>query len=201
MNIHKIISTILHPIVIPTVGVMFYFLLIPNNFLSSQKFAVLSSVFVCTYLIPLLILILFKKLKIIKSYQTKSIKERKLPVALMIILFYLLGNSMNSASNLRDLALLFYATSIGLFAIYVLFFFKIKASIHLLSLGISVSFFMIMSNNYSRSYLIVIITIILLSGLLGSARLHLKAHTKREVYIGFFLGMLFPIILNYIYKI
>ena len=198
MNIHKIISTILHPIVIPTVGVMLYFLLIPNNFLSSQKFAVLSTVFISTYLIPLLILILFKKLNIIKSYQTKSIKERKLPVALMIFLFYLLGNTMNSTPNLADLSLLFYATSVGLFIIYILFFLKIKASIHLLSLGISAGFFMVLSNNYSQSYLIVIIITILLSGLLGSARLHLKAHTKREVYMGFFLGIISPLILNII---
>lgn len=177
---------------------MLYFLLIPNNFLSSQKFAVLSTVFISTYLIPLLILILFKKLNIIKSYQTKSIKERKLPVALMIFLFYLLGNTMNSTPNLADLSLLFYATSVGLFIIYILFFLKIKASIHLLSLGISAGFFMVLSNNYSQSYLIVIIITILLSGLLGSARLHLKAHTKREVYIGFFLGIISPLILNII---
>ena len=159
---------------------------------------VLSLVFVVTYLIPLLILILFKKLKIIKSYQTESIKERKLPVALMVFLFYLLGNTINNIGNLRDLGLLFYATAVGLFIIYVLFFFKIKASIHLLSLGIPVGFFMVLSSNYSQSYLIVLIIILLLSGLLASARLHLKAHTTKEIYIGFFLGILTPLILNII---
>lgn len=159
---------------------------------------VLSLVFVVTYLIPLLILILFKKLKIIKSYQTESIKERKLPVALMVFLFYLLGNTINNIGNLRDLGLLFYATAVGLFIIYVLFFFKIKASIHLLSLGIPVGFFMVLSSNYSQSYLIVLIIILLLSGLLASARLHLKAHTTKEIYIGFFLGILTPLMLNFI---
>lgn len=198
MRFHKIISTILHPIVIPTVGVMLYFLLIPNNYYANQKLSVLSLVFIVTYLIPLLVLILLKRLKIIKSYQTKSIKERKLPVALMIFLFYLLGNTINNIANLRDLNLLFYATSIGLFVIYLLFFIKIKASIHLLSLGISAGFFMALSNNYSQSYLIiVIIIIILLAGILGSARLHLKAHTKREVYIGFVLGILSPILVDF----
>ena len=197
MRFHRIISTILHPIVIPTVGVMLYFLLIPNNFLKTQKFAVLSSVFIFTYLVPLFILILFKKLKVIKSYQTESIGERKLPVVLMVILFYLLGNTMNKISNLTDLGLLFYATSISLLCIYILFFFKIKASIHLLSLGIPVGFFMFLSNNYSQSYLFVIITFILLSGLLASARLHLKMHTHKEIYIGFSIGVLTPIILSY----
>ncbi len=159
---------------------------------------ILSVVFIFTYLVPLLILILFKRLKIIKSYKTESIKERKLPIALMVILFYLMGNTMNNAVNLRDISLLFYATSIGLLFIYALFFLKIKASIHLLSLGISAGFFMILGNNNSQSYTLVVIVIFLLSGVLASARLHLKAHTTKEIYIGFFLGMLTPIILNYL---
>ncbi|WP_439131123.1 hypothetical protein [Polaribacter sp.] len=177
---------------------MLYFLLTTNHYLGNQKFMVLSVVFIFTYLVPLLILILFKRLKIIKSYKTESIKERKLPIALMVILFYLMGNTMNNAVNLRDISLLFYATSIGLLLVYILFFFKIKASIHLLSLGISAGFFMVLGNNYSQSYALVIMIIFLLSGVLASARLHLKAHTTKEIYIGFFLGMLTPIVLNYI---
>lgn len=177
---------------------MLYFLLTPNNFISDKKLTVLSLVFIVTYLIPLFILIVFKKLKIIKSYQTESIKERKLPVVLMIFLFYLLANTINNIANLKDLGLLFYATSLGLFVIYILFFFKIKASIHLLSLGISAGFFMALSSNYSQSYLIVIIPIFLLAGLLASARLHLKAHTVKEVYIGFFLGIIMTLFVNYI---
>lgn len=197
MRFYKFISTILHPIVIPTVCVMLYFLLTPNNFLSNQKFAVLSAVFIFTYLVPLLILILFKRFKVIKSYQTESIKERKLPVALMIILFYLLGYTMKTTGNLLDLGLLFYATSIGLLFIYILFFFKIKVSIHLLSLGIPSGFFMVLSNSYSQSYLLLIIIIFVFAGLLGSARLHLKKHSHKEIYIGFLLGIVTPLVLNY----
>ena len=90
MKIHKFISTILHPIVIPTLGVIFYFLIIPNRLNSTQRLSILSLVFIVTYLIPLLILVVFKKIKLIKSYQTKTIKERRLPVILMTVLFFLL---------------------------------------------------------------------------------------------------------------
>jgi hypothetical protein len=180
----------LHPIVIPTIGVMLYFLLIPNNLTSKQKLMVLSLVFIVTYLIPLLLIVLFKKLRFIKSYKIESIKERKLPVALMVFLFYLLGTTINNVANLRDLGLLFYATSLALFIIYVLFFFRIKASVHLLSLGIFTGFFMILSNIHSKSFLIVIIILFLLAGVLATARLALKAHTSKEIYVGFFIGLL-----------
>tara|TARA_B110000902_G_scaffold182046_1_gene206204 strand:+ start:2844 stop:3443 length:600 start_codon:yes stop_codon:yes gene_type:complete len=198
MRFYKLISTILHPIVIPTIGVMLYFLLIPNSLLQNQKLTILSLVFGVSYIIPLLILIFLKKTRIIKSYQPKSIRERKMPIALMTIVFYLFGNSLNNIANLRDLGLLFYATSLSLFLSYILFYFKIKASIHLLSLGISVGFFMVLSIVYTQSFAIVIIIIILLAGLLASARLHLKAHTPKDIYIGFFIGTVTPFCLQYL---
>jgi hypothetical protein len=198
MGFYKLISTILHPIVIPTIGVMLYFLLIPNSLLQHQKLTILSLVFGVSYFIPLLILILLKKTKIIKNYQPKSVEERKLPIALMTIVFYLFGNSLNSIDNLIDLGLLFHAISLGLFLIYILFYFKIKASIHLLSLGLYAGFFMVLSIEYAQSFTSVIMTIILLAGLLASSRLHLKAHTPKEIYVGFFIGTLAPFCLQYL---
>lgn len=197
MKFYKFISTILHPIVIPTIGVMLYFLLIENNFGSNQKLAVLGLIFATTYLIPLFILILFKKIKLIKSFKTESISERKVPVLIMIVLFYLLGSTLQNIPNLRDLGLLFYATSLGLIFIYIFFAFKIKASIHLLSLGITTGFFMVLSIVYSQSFLLVIMIILVLSGLLASARLHIKAHKATEVYLGFLFGILAPFAVFY----
>lgn len=190
MRFYKFISTILHPIVIPSIGVMLYFLLLENIFEQNQKLSILVLVFVITYLIPLISLILLKRLKIVKSFELKSIKERKIPITLMIFLFYLLSNTLNSIPNLKDLEILFLASSIGLMLVYLLFYFKMKASIHLLSLGLSAGFFMILSDKYSQSFLLIIVIIILLSGILASARLHLKAHTNKEIYLGFFIGLI-----------
>lgn len=198
MKFYKFLSVILHPIVIPTVGVFVYFFLIRNSFNSDQRLAVLGLVFITTYIIPLLILVLFKRLKMIDSYYAESIRERKIPVAMMIILFYLLGNTLLGTANSNDLGILFYATSLGLTIIYIFFAFKLKVSIHLLSLGISTGFFFMMSSKYNYSFTLVIIICFLLSGLLGSARLHLKAHTRTEVYLGFLFGFISPIIVNYV---
>lgn len=198
MRFHKFISVILHPIVIPTIGVMVYFLLIQSSLGSQQKLAVLGLIFATTYLIPLFILILFKKIKLIKSFKAESISERKIPVIVMIILFYLLGNTLQNIPNLRDLGILFYATSLGLIFIYLFFTFKIKASIHLLSLGISTGFFMVLGTIYAQSFLPVIVVAFILAGLLASARLHLNAHTTKEVYLGFLFGILSPFLVFYL---
>jgi hypothetical protein len=192
---YKTISVIFHPIVVPTIGVLIYFIIIPNSYPSNQKYVLLSLIFIATYIIPLLILILFKKLKLIKSFNANSIQERKLPVAMMIVLFYLLGNIIAGISNMRDICLLFYATSAALILLYILFTFRLKTSIHLLSLGISTSFFLLLGFIYSYSFPTVVIINILLAGLVANARLYLKAHTATEVYLGFFSGFISPFII------
>lgn len=191
-RLYKIISVILHPIVVPTISILLYFILIPNIYPSQTKLALLSLVFVITYLIPLLILILFKKLKLIKTFNADSIKERRLPVAMMIVLFYLLANTINNITGMKDISLLFYATSAALTLIYICFAFQLKTSLHLLSLGISTSFFLVLSITYSHNFAIVVIVNILLAGLVANARLYLKAHSPREVYVGFFFGFIAP---------
>lgn len=198
MRFYNLISVLLHPMVVPTVGVVLYFLLVPTSLQQEQKLAVLGLIFVATYLIPLCILFLFKKLKLIKSYKAETIKERKIPLTIMIVLFFLLGNTFNNITNLRDLTFLFYGTSLGLFLIYTFFLFKIKTSIHLLSLGIATSFFVLMNKLHVSNFIWIVLICILLSGIVASARLHLKAHTNLEVYLGYTFGFLSPVILFYL---
>lgn len=192
IKFYKTISVIFHPIVLPTIGTIFYFLLIPNSYNSKERLTILSLIFVTTYLIPVLILILFKRLKLIKTFNARSIKERKIPVALMIVLFYLLGNTLIRIAQVEDIGLLFYATSCALAFVYFLFAFDLKTSIHLLSFGIFTSFYIILGYIYQKQFAVLIIITLLLSGLVANARLHLKAHTTKEIYIGYFVGFIAP---------
>jgi membrane-associated phospholipid phosphatase len=182
---------------VPTIGVILYFILIPNSYASSQKLALLSLIFVTTYLIPILILILFKKLKLINTFNVYSIKERKIPVALMIVVFYLLANSIAKNTAMLDISLLFYATSIALTFIYLCFGYQLKVSIHLLSLGISTGFFILLGFLYNYSFPIVIMGNVVLAGLVANARLYLNAHTPKEVYLGYFIGFIAPFLVYY----
>ena len=198
MKIHKTISSLLHPIAVPTVAVSMYFISVPIQFRSDQKWAVLSLIFVATYIVPLLLMIVLKQLNMIRTFKTKTIEQRKFPIAFMAILFYLLANTITSVSALTDLGLFFYAITLSLVITYVLFFFKIKLSIHLIALGAFIGFFLTLSQLYSQSYLLVTMVMFLVSGIVANARLSLKAHTVQEIYYGFFLGLIAPLILYHI---
>ena len=190
MKPQKIIAIILHPIVIPTIGVLLYFLLIPHQIQKSQQLIILGVIFIATYLVPLLTLIVLKSLKAIDSFEVSTIKERKFPLLFMIVLFLILGNTLSNISFLSDFGILFCGASYALIIVYVLFITKIKTSLHMLSMGMLLGFFLVSGILYGISLMPIILILILLSGILASARLHVKAHTPREVYLGFFLGLI-----------
>ncbi len=190
MKLHKFISAILHPIVMPTIGIFLYFLLSPIRLNKDQKLTVLAIVFIATYIIPLLLLVFLKSVGYIKSYQVFSIKERKVPLFFMITLLFFLAELFRKLTIVKDLSYLFYGIVLGLIITYLLFFTKLKSSLHLLSIGGAVGYFIIFQQIHDVNIMPVIIIFILLSGILGSSRLYLKAHTPREVYTGFFIGFL-----------
>ncbi|OSY88616.1 hypothetical protein WH52_02750 [Tenacibaculum holothuriorum] len=198
MRWHKFISTILHPVVMPTIGVLLFFIISSYSINEQQLLAILSLVFTATYIVPILLLVFLKLFGLIDSYQVSTIRERKIPVIFMIVLFFLLGKTLNNVPIIRDFSILFYGTSISLTIVYLLFFTKTKASLHLLSMGNAIGFFMFLTNTLSFSTLYIIIPLVLLSGLLASSRLHLKAHNNKEVYLGFFLGILGQLIALYL---
>ena len=195
MKFHKFISTILHPIVLPTLGVFLYFVFVSQSFEKRLQLIVLGLVFALTYVVPVLLLLFLRNFGFIKDFQVSTIKERRFPVIFMIFLLYFLGNTIIQIPTIRNLGILFYGTSLSLTCIYILFSVKLKSSLHLVSMGNMIGFFLIMTNINSLSMLPIILLLILLSGILASSRLYLKAHTPVELLIGFSLGIVCQFIL------
>jgi len=190
MKLHKFISTILHPIVLPTAGAFLYFIFITQQFEKRLQLIILGLIFILTYIVPILLLFFLKNFGFIKNFQVSTIKERRVPVIFMIFILYFLGNTIIQIPMIRNLGILFYGTSLSLICIYILFSAKLKSSLHLVSMGNMLGFFLIMTNINNLSILFIIIPLIFLSGILASSRLYLKAHTPIELLIGFFLGFI-----------
>jgi len=190
LKFHKFISVLLHPIVIPTIGILLFLSITPNEIKKERQYLLISIVFFSTYIIPLISLIILKTLGVVKSFQVESIKERKTPLFIMLIIFYVLGKLLINIPDYRELGILFYGTNISLALVYLLFFFQIKSSLHILSMSSTLGFFLLFANNYSISILPLGSILIILTGILASARLHLKAHNQKEIYLGFFIGLI-----------
>ena len=190
MKVHKFISTILHPTVLPTAGAFLYFIFVTQQFGKRLQLIILGLIFILTYMVPILLMFFLKNFGFIKDFQVSTIKERRVPVIFMILILYFLGNTIIQIPMIRNLGILFYGTSLSLICIYILFSAKLKSSLHLVSMGNMLGFFLIMTNINNLSILFIIIPLIFLSGVLASSRLYLKAHTPVELLIGFFLGFI-----------
>ena len=189
MRFHKLISVILHPIVIPTIGVLLFLSLTSDIIVKERQYLLISIVFFSTYIIPLIFLLILKAIGMIQSLKVETIRERKIPLFLMLMVFYILGKFLYNIPTFKELGILFYSTNISLIIIYFLFFFKIKSSLHIMSMSSLFGFFLIYATTHNLNILPIAIIIILLTGLLASSRLHLKAHSLLEINLGFFLGV------------
>jgi len=199
MRLQKLISAILHPVVMPTVGILLYFMLLDIRLSKHQKLILLGIVFTATYIIPIFLLFILKKIGFIKSYKVSTIEERKIPILFMIALFFFIGKTLNQTHITRDISYLFYGTSLALFLVYLIFITKTKTSLHLLSMGGALGFFLLFQQIHNANILPLLVVLIILSGLVASSRLYLKAHTPKEIYLGFFIGVICQFLAFYIF--
>lgn len=194
MRFHKFISVVLHPIVIPTIGILLFLSITPNEIKKERQYVLIGIVFFSTYIVPLISLTILKALGLINNFQAESIKERKIPLFIMLLIFYVLGKFLINIPDFKELGILFYGTNVSLALVYLLFSFQIKPSLHILSLSSTLGFFLLFGNLHSISILPIIVILLILTGILASSRLHLKAHNQKEIYFGFFIGLAGPFI-------
>ena len=186
---NKLVSYTLHPIIFPTIGTLFYFILTPQYFTSTQKNIILLLVFVSTYFLPLLMLLFLKRFDLINSYQMKSIKERKSPIIFLLVLSLMMGRLLLNTGIAAPLAYSFFGGSIALLVTFFLFFKDFKTSLHTLGIGSLIGFVMVLSIEFQIDYTFLISVLFILFGFLATSRLYLKAHKPSEVYIGLILGI------------
>ncbi len=75
----------------------------------------------------------------------------------------------------------------------ILINFKEKISLHMVGIGGMLGTFIGVSLRFNADMIYIITIIVLVSGLVGFARLALNTHTQSEVYKGFFTGLLIMI--------
>lgn len=181
------LSYILHPAVIPTLGSALVMLTSPIYIPLTVFYYTLGFVFISTYLLPGSFSVLLKYVGVIESLHMKSPRDRRYPFLVSIAFFLFAANTLTDWPIPGEIAHLLLASAITLILFY-LFLGKTKLSVHLAGMGGLTAVTIYSSWAYEVELLAVIALAIALSGLLGSARLKLKAHTPFQVYAGYSIG-------------
>ena len=200
MKFSKIISYLLHPILMPIIVLYIginnvdYLYLIFHNYSNNLYVIILTF----TMVLPLISAILFVKLRRVESLEMRKKEERRGPLfmsALIMIIGFPIFYSIAKLS--------FHLSSIYISSIILLFFaFLItkrwKISLHMLGIGGATGTFIALNYIFGGIYYFVVL-FLFLSGLLAFSRLDQKAHNESQVYVGFVLGCVFQslFIVNY----
>lgn len=190
MKINKLISYVLHPILVPIIGTLLYFILLPKHTSKQLEMIIISSVFVGTYLIPLMFLFTLKNSKVIESLHLEKSQERKFPLMFFISISFLLSTLIKKGGSTMDLSLFFYGMTLALSIAYLLLYKNFRASLHMIGIGGLIGFFIFFSFEYQLNLLLLISILFVIAGFIATSRLKLKAHQLKEVYWGFLIGIL-----------
>jgi len=147
-------------------------------------------VFITTFIIPALSILGLRSTLTISSMKLRNRSERVLPFAFITIFYGITTYLFHSKIEINDLILtIFIAASllVALLTIITIFF---KISVHAAGAGCMLGFMLSLMLLFPEGNLMwALVSIVLIAGLILSARLYLDAHTPVEVYSGFTLGL------------
>jgi len=187
----KIISIIFHPLILPSLGMLVFFNsgsyldFLPFN----AKKIILIIVFVSTFVLPLTFVPFFLFQNIIKSIQMETSKERLIPLAISSLMYFFSFYLLNRLGSPEIINRFILAGAVAILVLLILTF-KWKISAHMVGIGGFTGSLIALSFELQINLQYYIICAILFSGFIAFSRLQLKMHSPKQVYVGWFTGLL-----------
>lgn len=184
----KIISVLLHPLVMPLYAMILMLWTTPFGLLlyTRVKLLLVLSVFVFTCITPLFFILILHKTGAISSLSIRERGERVVPLLFGALMCYMNYVFLARVVRLHPLfPRMFFALALFLLMLAIITKFW-KISLHMAAIG-GLLFIFCTFSLYDNFFWI----IALLAGALGSSRLQLGAHNSLQVYVGFLLGVLY----------
>src|SRR5215213_9512612 len=195
----RVISVLFHPLFIPVY--ISWFLIFMNPLFpainANDKWILLLRFVVMYTVFPLITVLLAKGLGFIQSVYLKTQKDRIIPYVVCGIyyfwMWYVLKNQPEFPKYFVMLSLaIFIASSLGL---TINSFMKI--SMHTISVGVMITFILLLAFLTDVNYGFYIAIAFLLAGLVCTARLVNSDHSPVEVYTGLLIGIIAQLVASY----
>jgi hypothetical protein len=200
MNLKKILpvfSYLFHPIFIPVYAALFYFFLNDSYYTNLEKYFAIFQIAIITIVLPILIFFVLRTAGKVDSVMISEISQRKIPLVILCFLTLLLIRKSITIAHFPELYFFFLAGLLSTIIALILLFFKTKASLHMVAISALTVFVIGLSIHNQTRNLNVIAFVVLMNGFVASSRLEMKAHTPKELVIGFLLGIIPQLLLFY----
>jgi hypothetical protein len=198
----RLVSAVFHPLFMPSIAMIILFSIpsyVAFSVSAQAQRLIIVIIFINTCIAPLLAIFFLKRIGLISNVMLDERVDRIYPV-LITVLFYLFTWYLFRQANLPSLMVYFIvsATILTLIGFVITFYWKI--SIHMMSVGGFTGFLIAVSMALRYDIPLLIIATILISGLLGTARIKLNAHNPPQVYAGYITGVLVMLSLFFYFR-
>ncbi len=173
------------------------FLFSKQRYTNYTKFDVIITLFqvtVLTVFLPLSIYFLLKSLGKVETVMLSKLSQRKLPLAIQAILIIVLIKFGITEDRIPELYFFFLSGFLATLLLLFLAFGNVKASIHMVGMASLLFFTIGLSLHTHKNYVNNICLLLLLTGVVASSRLAMKAHSSSELVVGFFCGLISQIL-------
>ena len=150
---------------------------------------VYSIILLCTVVLPLTLLPALHFFKMIQQITIDERRERLIPLFFATICFYIAYYLVSKFAPIQVITLFLFSNMLVIISILMVSIFW-KISIHMAGIGGITALVVVISLAYSIDLTFYLAGAILLSGLLGTCRLAVKAHSMLEIVAGYLLGFL-----------
>jgi len=191
----KSISYVFHPLIMPLLGVIFYFSKSPRFIPFDIIQAKMVSLFILTVILPILLYLLLKTVGVVNTINLETTKERIYPLLLNGIVILIVLQRILTPTQAIELYFFFVGILISNMACLLLVIMKFKASIHMIAVSGVFMFFIALSIHFSININGTLALMCIIMGAIATSRLHLKAHTYKELILGVFIGFMPQLIL------
>lgn len=183
-------SYLFHPIFIPVYAALFYFFLNDSYFTTPEKYFAIFQIVIITILLPILFFFLLRISGQVDSIMISEISQRKIPLVIQCFLTILLVRKSITLDHYPEFHFFFLGGLLSTVLALVLLFLRTKASLHMIAISAFTVFVIGLSIHNQTRNINVIAFLVLMNGFVASSRLEMKAHTPKELMIGFLLGVI-----------
>jgi membrane-associated phospholipid phosphatase len=185
----RVISVLFHPVIMPLAGVIIllthggWLNLIPAE---GKRFIYLI-VGITTLALPLIMMPILLRMKVISNYLLQEKEERRIPLLIMAMLYLIGAYALQKIDGPILVALFLNGSSMVLLTIAI-FNWKWKVSTHMAGIGGVTGMVLAISMRWMLNEQVIIGVLFLIAGLVGYARLKEDDHTPGQVYVGYLIG-------------
>lgn len=196
----RFFSYLMHPLLMPILGVVIYFYVTPKFVPESFMYAKLFALSILTIVVPVLFYFLLESINLVSDKELGQVRERRIPLMIQVAITLMILKLIINGYEFPELYIFFFGILLSATAAFLCSLVRFKASLHMVGVSGVLVFVAGLSMVYQSNFLVLIAALIIGIGFTAASRIQAKAHTMIELLAGIIVGGLPQVLLFAFYK-